>query len=311
MQERLKRNRFISEFYQVEINFRLVEIERAYRDLSSDQAELMRYIPIALYATVESFFRLAIKALIDHGEPFLSNAEKVLDGNRKFDFDTLKTLSGRSVTIGDLIAAQVRLSSIESLLKAITELLGQDFKETLESTTDRWEDEVKGNPDTRIIDNIDTTINCVKETFRLRHVFCHETAGNETLTKETVDNCIKHTKQFLDASGEVIGNVRFPDHPLTQADMTKAAADKYSQENALLARLTGQVKQVLSDDEQFALFEKAQTAWESFMDSTTNLEGTTSEGGSIQPMIKYMAAVRLIEERKQNLRYLLTLFSDY
>lgn len=307
MEERLKRNRFISEFYQIEIEFRLVEIEAAYRNLTSDQTELMRYIPIALYATVESFFRLAIKALIDHGEPFLSNAEKILDGNRKFDFDTLKNLSGRSVTIGDLIATQVRLSSIESLLKAISELIDQDFTEALESTTDRWEIEVKGNPETQIIDNIDTTIKYVKETFRLRHVFCHETAGMVTLSKDTIDNCIIHTKQFLKASSEVIANVRFPDHPLTQAEMTKAAAEEYSRENALLESLTAQVKQVLTEEE-LAQFEKSQTAWESFMDETANLEGMTCEGGSMQPMIEYIAAVRLIKERKQNLRYVLTLF---
>ena len=299
-----------SEFYPVEIDFRLVEIETAYRDLTSDQTELMRYVPIALYATVESFFRLAIKALIDHGEPFLSNAEKVLDGNRKFDFDTLKHLAGRSVTIGDLIATQVRLSSIESLLKAMTELIGCDFKETLKSTTDRWEVEVEGNPETRIIDNIDATLKYVKETFRLRHVFCHETAGKVTVTKTTIDNCIKHTKQYLSASREVIANIRFPDHPLRQAEMTKAAATEYTREKALLEKLTDQVKQVLSDEE-LAQFEKAQTAWKSFMDATAKLEGMTAKGGTIQPMIQYMASVRLIEERKQNLRYLRTLFDAH
>ena len=59
-----------------ELLFRLFALEQAFKEHDRNKRELSRYFPVALIACVEGYFRIAIKELIDAGEPYLSNAEK-------------------------------------------------------------------------------------------------------------------------------------------------------------------------------------------------------------------------------------------
>ena len=46
-----------------------IELEQAFKNHDKTQEELTRYFPVALIACVESYFRMAIKDLIDAGKP--------------------------------------------------------------------------------------------------------------------------------------------------------------------------------------------------------------------------------------------------
>ena len=87
-----------------ELSSRLQQLERAFHTLERGNDELNRYFPVALIACMEGFFRMALKELIDVGEPFLSRAEALALGT-KIDFAIIRAVHGKSITVGELTFA--------------------------------------------------------------------------------------------------------------------------------------------------------------------------------------------------------------
>ncbi len=137
-----------------ELPLRLFALEHAFKDHDKSQSELTRYFPVALIACIEGYFRMAIKDLIDAGEPFLTNAEKPASC-LKLDFSVLLANHGQAITVGELVAHGVSLSRLEHIESALSNLLGAGFFQALRSTTDRWAHEVRGEPPAPILSNPD------------------------------------------------------------------------------------------------------------------------------------------------------------
>ena len=298
------RNRARFRYRAGELAVRLGEIEHAYDSISADQTELLRYFPITLIASVESFIRMAVKDLIDHGEPFLSNAESLVKKD-KFDYDALKNMHGKVVTIGEIVAHQIQVSAISHTIANISTLMGDEFKDKLATVRDRWEVEVNGKPDVPIISDIDTTLRHVAETFRLRHIFCHEIASAVPVVKENIDKCVEHTVLFLLATEQIIADTLFPDAPLTQSEMNRAAASERNSEKAILGKLILEAENVLSPEQRRQLG-IANTAWEGFLNASVEIEGLFYKGGSIRPTIEAGAATQLTAQRQKHIRELIS-----
>lgn len=239
------RSRLRFERREAELFVRLGEIEYAYKRIDPEITELLRYFPVALVACIESYFRLAIKELVDSGELYLSNSSALLRGDR-FDFDILKGLHGQTITIGDVISRYPAISNLGHIMKLMDSLLGCDFREKLRDVYSRWEVEVMGSPKQSIIRNIHETFRYAEKSFQLRHIFCHETATAIEVEKEEIDNCIYHTSLFLRASDELISQTLFPDAPLTQADMNVVSYEDHRKAEENLALLLEKVTEVLS-----------------------------------------------------------------
>jgi hypothetical protein len=117
-----------------ELPLRLFALEHAFKIHDKSQHELIRYFPVALIACVEGYFRMAIKDLIDAGEPYLSNAEKPAS-SLKLDFSLLRAVHGKTITVGELVAHGVPLSRLEHIENVLSSLLGIGFLHSLRTTT--------------------------------------------------------------------------------------------------------------------------------------------------------------------------------
>jgi len=119
-----------------ELPHRLFALEQAFKKHDKAENELTRYFPVALIACVEGYFRMAIKDLVDAGEPYLTNAEKPAS-SIKLDFSVLRAVYGKAITVGELVAHSVQLSRLEHIQAILSSLLGKDFLQELRTTTDR------------------------------------------------------------------------------------------------------------------------------------------------------------------------------
>jgi hypothetical protein len=106
-----------------ELPLRLFSLEHAFKKHDKSEKEVIRYFPVALIACVEGYFRMAIKDLIDAGEPFLSNAEKPAS-SLKLDFSVLRAVHGKAITVGELVAHAVPLSRLEHIESALSSVVG-------------------------------------------------------------------------------------------------------------------------------------------------------------------------------------------
>lgn len=302
------RSRLRFERSETELFARLNEIKSSYKRMDPTVPEFLRYYPTALIACVESYFRLAIKELIDSGEPYLGNSRQLLR-REGYDFDILIGLHGEKITIGDVISHHPSISNIGHVIALMNRVTDTDFRKAIIEVHDRWNMEIEKNPKEPIIFDIDETLGYVERTFGLRHVLCHETATAVQIEVEEIEKCIYHTSNFLKASSELISQMLFPDAPLTHADMNEASYAEYEKERESMDILVGAISNALStkQKEQFAL---ANEAWENFFKSSVEVEALYYEGGSIVPIIANVAAAQLVRDRKQQLARLLDFLQE-
>ena len=178
--------------------------------------------------------------------------------------------------------------------------MGLDFPKRIADVHSRWKVEVMREPKQPIIRNVDETFKWVAETFKLRHVFCHETATAVDTGQQEIDECLTHTSLFLEASDELIANTLFPDAPLTQTDMNLSTYKDYERERERLESTVEAILPTLSA-KQKASFEKANLAWEEFFEASVNVEALVYEGGSIRPTIANLAGTQLVGDRQAQL----------
>ncbi len=136
--------------------------------------ELLRYFPIGAIAIIEGYFRLAIRDIIDFGEPYLSNVEKIKD--IRFTARNVLAIYGERITLGELISHFLSLNSLEDINNYLSILLDLDFLQELS----KFRFDLDGKK-TSMEKSAPGIFEEVKEAFRLRHIYCHEIAIKEKL----------------------------------------------------------------------------------------------------------------------------------
>lgn len=275
---------------------RLFALEQAFKTHDSKETELIRYFPVALIACVEGYFRMAIKDLIDAGEPYLTNAEKPAS-SLKLDFSVLRAVHGKSITVGELVAHGVQLSRLEHIETALSGLLGKGFLDSLRTTTDRWAHGVMDKPAVPILSEPDEVFADVARTFELRHIICHEIASAYEIKSDEVGRCFESCVTFLRAADEFISETIHPGAPLTQTDMNIAAGKSLSEKREQLAIAVEALRSRL-DEIELAAFDESQAKWQLYCDAWADfVAGERASGGTIWPVIYASAAEAVVDRR--------------
>jgi len=278
-----------------ELPMRLSALEQAFRHHDKAESELNRYFPVALIACVEGYFRMAIKDLIDAGEPYLSNAEK-LSSSLKMDFSVLRAVHGKTITVGELVAHSIQLSRLEHIETALSGLLGKGFLDSVRAITDRWAHEMKGEPATPILSNPDEVFADIARTFELRHIICHEIDSAYGIKSEEVAQCFESCVAFLRAADELISETMHPGAPLTQTAMNIAAGESLREKKEKLAKAVEELRSRL-DEGECAAFDESQSKWQVYCNAWADFVAEEVKGGTIWPMIYSGAAEEVVERR--------------
>jgi len=293
------RNRRLTDHANSELSYRLFKLESAFEKRIGLELELLKYFPVSIVTCIEGYFRLAIKNLIDAGEPYLSNARKLASGSDSekkinLEFDAVKALHSKQISIGELIAYTVPLSNFDQIKKYMDDILNKDFVKELSSVTNRWEHEINGKPKAPILAEPDSVIKQVRRTFEIRHIVCHELASNNEIKQEEIEQGFLACILFLKASAELIQETLYPNAPLTQEDMNIEANSDLKATLAKVVELNKKIQDKLPRAHVEA-FNRADDLWNKFMDAWAKYEAKTDEGGTLWPVI-YCGSAKLIAE---------------
>ncbi len=284
-----------------ELPLRLFALEQAFKNYGTSDAELAKYFPVALIACLEGYFRMAIKDLIDAGEPYLSNAEKPAS-SVKLDFSLLRAVHGKAVTVGEIVSHGVPLSSLKHIEAVFSSLLESDFLNGLRAVSDRWAHEVKGEPVTPILNNPDVVFADVAKTFQLRHIICHEIASAYEINLQEIETCFESCVAFLRAADEFISQTLHPNAPLTQTDMNILAGESLDNKRAEVEDALASLRERLDANEIKSL-NKSQQLWEAYCDAWANfVAGEREGGGTIWPLIYAGAAEATTQNRLEEIK---------
>jgi len=284
-----------------ELPLRLFALEQAFKVHDKSEGELTKYFPVALIACVESYFRMAIKDLIDAGEPFLTNAEKTA-ASVKLDFSVLRAVHGKAVTVGELVAHNVQLSRLEHIDSLLSGFLGASFLGALRTTTNRWAHEDLSESLAPILPNPDEVFADVTRTFELRHIICHEIASAYKIEADEVARCFESCVAFLRAADEFISETIHPNAPFTQTDMNIAAGQSLAAKRANLAEAVVVVRDRL-DTLELAAFDESQVKWEAYCAAWVNfVVGERANSGTIWPLIYASESEAVVSRRLDEIK---------
>lgn len=283
-----------------ELPLRLFALEEAFKKHDKSESELIRYFPVALIACIEGYFRMAIKDLIDAGDPYLSNAEKPAS-SIKLDFSVLRAVHGKTITVGELVAHGVQLSRLEHLEAIVSNLVGTGFLQALRTMTDRWAYEVKGEPAAPILANPDKVFADVARTFELRHIICHEIASAYEIESEEIERCFESCVAFLKATDEFVSETIHPGAPLTQTDMNIAAGQSLDERRKQLEDAVANFRSRL-DTAELTAFDDSQEKWQTYCDAWADfVAGERASGGTIWPLIYAGTAEAVVKRRLEEI----------
>jgi len=180
----------------------LDEIRDRFPRSNEIRAELLRYIPIALVSCMEGFFRLAVRQLVDECPRYLPNIRKL--DLAPLSMEALIAIHGKQVSLGELISHSISVKSLESVNTFMSRLTDSDFLSEIKTTRIN----PPGKPNAVTIEpQANWVFHGVTETFRYRHVFCHELATKEKFGVRLADRCTTSCLFFLVASEAFVSSL--------------------------------------------------------------------------------------------------------
>lgn len=284
-----------------ELLSRIFQLEIAYRHLDRADTELARYFPVAIVACMEGYFKLAIAELIDSSDIYLSNASPLFGNKSKTDFETIKALAGKKLSIGELVAHTISYSSLENIDSALSTVTGAKFLTELKTTHDRWAHEINKEPITPIIKDSNSVYESVKNIFLMRHIVCHELASDYQFNFDQIGLCFKDCLIFLNASKEYLLNLIEPNYPLTQAAMDEKSGIELGATLKELQKLISDISSKL-EPRELSQFNAVQDEWASYAEKWTNFDADNYLGGTIRTSIHNMTYKDVVERRIEELR---------
>lgn len=272
------------------------------------QEEALRYIPLAVIAATESYFRLLYQQIIDKGEPYFSNAVKYFkeQGNIKFDLEYLIALQGKQVTVGEIFSHLFQLNNLTDINQTLSKILGIDFLGSLKDFPHSQSMGMK--PYSRKFKLLfGSYIESVNRLFEQRHIIAHEFALNLSIEKKKVLEDFDNLRVFLDACDFAVLKTIGDYVPEQQYKMNKYSQKKFKQSQSELNKLLLIIKKLnsLNDFNQVGdlrLFSKSFKEWEKYRELFSTSVANSFKGGSVYPTIYWSEMERQTNQMILNLK---------
>lgn len=296
---------------RLDYSSRLNDIENAFNESLNYNGdfdkELVKYIPIAIVACFEAFFRSVYKELIDFGKPYSENVIKFNQSkNVKFDFDIINAIQSKTVTVGEFMSHILPCNNFDDINTNLSTIINIDFADQIKKfQPESIFDHVKDNSK-QFVENNDQIISDIKRTFELRHIFCHEFATNLRIDKDEILRCFNNSKVFLNQTNDFIWDIIYPNAPETQTDMNIYASDEFDKIENVLTVLISTIKEAKKENLDFdlnvELFDKTLDQWKVYRKTKAELDASGAEGGTMYPLLYASSMTITTKEKIESLK---------
>ncbi|PWB84496.1 MAG: hypothetical protein C3F11_00970 [Methylocystaceae bacterium] len=283
----------------MELSSAVEHLEREWLAMPEQAAAFADFIPMRLVTLIEVFVREVIREIVDYGPPYLDRAEKLVKGAR-IDFVFASNLQGQKLSIGDLVAHSISVSSPTNIIAAFEGLI-PDFTASLKLSHSRWSEEIDTWPQPPIIQNFRQTLAALTKLFEVRHILTHEFPRERPYESTEIEGFLAATHELLNAIDWVIVDKLKGSVPRTRTAMNIQAggslADLEAQMESLL-QIVGNKRDVNPE-----LLERSQIAWLEYANREADLHASLVEGGSMYPMVWASAKSEVVRHRIDELQW--------
>ena len=94
--------------------------------------ELLRWIRVGMVAAMEAYYRMAVRDLVDAGDPFRRRAATLYDA--RLELSTVLSIQSEQISIGELVAHIMPLTRLNDVAHTMSVLLERDFIKDIKAT---------------------------------------------------------------------------------------------------------------------------------------------------------------------------------
>jgi uncharacterized protein YecT (DUF1311 family) len=292
-------------------SFLITDLESLKIDLTKNKIdnEFIKYIPIAIVACYETFFKIIFAEFIDHGEPYLSNTNR-LQHERKIEIDykTIMALHGKKISLGDLFAFSLKYSSFDTIKTNFGIILGENkelITELKNITTFDLYDKSKQDDEILLIKSkIDEIVKNIYKIYSIRHIYSHEFNNFIKIQPEDAIGFIDSAIMFLKAIERLMWDTIYKGHPVTQYEMNQYYGELMNISETKLKEIENNLADIL--DQYNSEFQEIQNLWRTFRDKNSRLLADFGgKGGSIWLTLFASYMTQTTDKRIEELNWLL------
>jgi hypothetical protein len=266
-----------------------------------EESAQQAYFVVASIAAVETYFRWEIRRLIDSGDQRYVNNHCLDDLQIKVNHEVAVALQGRRVTVGELVAHLVGISSFESITRIMGRLLGIEFIDLVKNARDPQSRREQGENAPPLICSAGDTIARVKRAFEIRHIICHEAHLRPFVKLTEVKQLCTSCYEFVLASYYGIAFHRNPNAPLTHEEAYEAASQRVLALEERIKAIEDQIATKLLPMPRVA-FGAMQQAWRSYVEREAAFSASLPINGNRGAVNGKLATETLYSKRLDELQ---------
>jgi hypothetical protein len=217
------------------------------------------FFPIRAVTLMEVFTRGWISTFVDHGTPYTARAVALIK-TLKIDYELVREIQGRTITLGDIVAHSVSLNNFGQFIAAFEVLAGEGFVSRIARVEDRWKTEIGGESAIPIIPDAHAMCAALDRLFEIHHILVHEYPRTPVYRPDEISPMLQAAANFASATNESCTELLYGKLPLTNADMKDTARNELQDVEAQVKDVLAQIM-ASSDHEAQRLFGEAQQQW--------------------------------------------------
>jgi len=273
------------------------------------------YFLIRAVTLLEVFTRRWVAALIDHGDPFVERAGKLMS-DFKYDFGLVRRI-GNVITLGDVIGHGIAVNKYGQIMDIFQDLLAADVLSLLKTSVyvhrylmDQllYADSDERRAGAVIVKDTDKMCKRLNRLFDLRHILCHEVPRNEVYDRREITGLLDAADQFAAAMNEVLYGMLFPNAPTTYPGMAAQVSAELEENERLLADVVSRLDGTLNR-KALRLLNKANKRWMEFRDAYAEYR-STGAGQVTKEWLRLLTANRLTESHINELMQDIPVYDD-
>ena len=282
----------------VDIQAKVADLEELWRQ--PIQPPVSDFFAMRVVTLLEVFGRQWIATFIDHGPPYVDKSKALVESGIKFDFDKVKGIHGKKISLGQLVAHSVSLNQFDQFVWCFSKLLDKDLLKAIERTHDRATVELYGQPPTPIISDASVMTRDLRRLFQVRHVLTHEYPVRSA-TIEDISSFLRAASEFVRASEQTFATLLYGNYAFKAVDMASQATElKNDAEDELRATLAKVGELPFIDADALRL---SQDTWEEYRKNQAALRASIVQGGSLYGQSYVKELFRLARLRNDELRW--------
>lgn len=264
--------------------------------------EALRHVPVACVAVLEAYSRGVVREWVDRQD---SDRDRVVGLLNKYksrlDAGSLVAAHHQEVSVGDLLAHMLPLSSLSDIEAALGQLFGQPHFTALSSSS-RATAHIAGVE--AITKDPGGFRGTLESLFELRHTICHETGHVRQLTLAEMHDAVRTVRTFVEANEHLVFELTRGEFMPQQA-FNLLARQQCAGAKKVMDEVLSELRRLDTwEESEHALFDDAHAAWMAYAKADSEYQARHYLGGSGYDMLYFPALREHFEARTAELRTL-------